>query len=383
MLLGLVPKDFDVATNAHPEQVRRLFRNCRLIGRRFRLAHVYFGPEIIEVATFRAPVTDPAVEHKHVRGMLLRDNVYGSLEEDVWRRDFTINALYYNIMDFSLVDFCNGMADIQHGLLRMIGEPRQRYSEDPVRLLRAIRLASKLNFAIEEKTAEPIKELGWLLEHVAPARLYEEILKLFLTGHASKSYELLLEYQILPRLLPDLFDSVTGQIPLNAQALISQALVNIDQRLLDGKTVSPVFLYAVFLWYPYQKQLKVLKITGAKEASGTERAMQMVLSKQIQYTAIPKRTCASIKEIWSLQSALIRRRPKQLSFILTHRRFRAAYDFLLLRTHTEENLREIVDWWTIYQAASEEEQQQMVENLPPIMRKVKSHKKPKRPPAQQ
>lgn len=363
LLLGKKPKDFDVATNAHPEQVRKLFKNCRLIGRRFRLAHIYFGREIIEVATFRANASDPADKHQHISGLLLRDNVYGTLEDDVWRRDFTMNALYYNIADFSLTDYCNGLKDLNHGIVRIIGEPQKRYYEDPVRMLRAIRFASKLDFKLDPETAEPIKELGWLLEHVAPARLFEEILKLFLTGHALKSYQALAEYKLLDRLFPDLIDVTTGEVPLISQTLIQKALHDIDQRIHHGKTVSPSFLFAAFLWHLYQKQMKVLKNAGLKEASSSEQAIEIILAKQAQYTAIPKRCTAGMREIWTLQIAMSKRRPRQLDFIVAHRRFRAAYDFMLLRSVTEEEAKEISQWWTDYQHADEVTQKQMAEAI--------------------
>ena len=251
LLLGREPKDFDVATDARPEEVHRLFRNCRLIGRRFRLAHVHFGPEIIEVATFRAAGVAEEVDEFHLdNGRIVRDNVYGNIEEDAWRRDFTVNALYYNVADFSVVDYTDGMTDLRQGVLRLIGDPERRYREDPVRMLRAVRFASKLGFRVEPQTEAPLFELGHLLADIPSSRLFEEVLKLFFGGVALQTFEQLRHYGLFGLLFPLTETSLSREEEHFPRTLVSHALANTDERVADGLPVSPTFLFAALLWDP-------------------------------------------------------------------------------------------------------------------------------------
>ncbi len=374
ILLKQTPKDFDIATNASPENIKKLFRNCLLIGRRFRLAHIRFGREIIEVSTFRAQSRKKSFKHRKVatHGMLLRDNVYGTIEEDVWRRDFTMNALYYNIADFSLVDYCGGLADIQNKIVRIIGEPRIRYQEDPVRLLRAIRFAGKLGFELDPTTAAPIAELAPLLRHVPPARLFEEVLKLFHHGQAFRTYRLLNKYQLLKELFPqikhDFLDDTNDK-------LLELACENTDQRIRQGKTVSPAFLFAVFLWPSVQNKAQQLISQHTPAFVAYQHAVSDALSKQQKLITIPRRYSTSIREIWDLQHRLIQRRPHMLHRLMNHPRLRAAYDFLLLRAEIKEVDPNIVSWWTDFLEADLEAKKQLIHAVTQIIRGNKRPKK--------
>ncbi|MBI1732253.1 MAG: polynucleotide adenylyltransferase PcnB [Gammaproteobacteria bacterium] len=344
LLLGREPKDFDVATNAHPEQVRELFRNCRLIGRRFRLAHVRFGAEVIEVSTFRA-----AHHVSDLDGRIVRDNVYGSIDDDVWRRDFTANALFYNIDDFSVVDYVGGLADIRAGLIRLIGDPEQRYREDPVRLLRAVRFAVKLGFRIHPETERPIRELAPLLEAIPSARLFEEFLKLFLSGCAVQTFEALRHHDLFGALFPET-EVVLGREENGfPQTLVIHALRDTDQRLAESRPVTPGFLLAAMLWPQMHSLAGDHVARGLGEFEAVELAADAVISRQVARTAIPRRFTQMAREIWQFQPRLMRgagRRPQRL---LSHPRFRAAYDFLLLRNRAGENLRDACEWWTTAQ----------------------------------
>lgn len=347
LLIGHHPKDFDIATNASPEQVKDLFYNCRLIGRRFRLAHVHFGRDIIEVATFRSHNAVSTVQNAH--GMILNDNVYGTIEEDVLRRDFTINALYYNIADFSVVDFVSGMQDLANRQLNMIGDPALRYKEDPVRMLRAIRFAAKLNFTIHPKSAKPIHELNKLLANIPAARLFEEYSKLFLTGHAYNTFKLLSEYglftQLFPRTLKFLSDNV----------LIEKALRNTDTRVLAEKSIAPSFLLAVFSWQPMLEQARNNIERGQPEYTAYSDAMDKVLSEQQRVMAVPRRYVGMIRDVWELQSRLERRRSaRHVAAVFALSKFRAAYDFLLLRAEALEPAAVVAaKWWNSYVDADE------------------------------
>ncbi|MHB1241277.1 MAG: polynucleotide adenylyltransferase PcnB [Gammaproteobacteria bacterium] len=354
LLLGREPKDFDVATDARPDQVRELFRNCRLIGRRFRLAHVHFGREIIEVATFRggSPEAAPqlpdddgprAVEED---GRLLRDNVYGTLEEDVWRRDFTVNALYYNIDGFSVADYAGGMEDLRAGVLRLIGDPEQRYREDPVRMLRAVRFAAKLGFRIDPGTADPIPGLAALLDDIPPARLFEEVLKLFLAGYALQTFELLRHYGLFAHLFPETDACLAREESGFPLTFVSRALANTDTRIAAGKPVTPVFLCAALLWEPVRRQAVALRTEDGSEGEALQRAGDAVVARQLSQVSLPRRITLPMREIWQLQSRLAQRRGKRSQRLLQHPRFRAAYDFLLLRAEEEEGIRESAEWWT-------------------------------------
>jgi poly(A) polymerase len=364
ILLGRHPKDFDVATDAHPEQVRALFDNCRLIGRRFRLAHVLYGRDVIEVATFRgyADADDPHPASEN--GRIISDNVYGTLEQDVWRRDFTVNALYYNIADFSLIDYTGGLQDLHQRVIRLIGEPMQRYREDPVRMLRALRFAAKLGFEIEHGTSAPIYELGHLLEDVSPARLFDETLKLFHTGHAAESFRLLRQYGLLKYLFPSLEQTLSGGGYPYALEFVQQALINTDLRIRQEKSVTPAFLFAAFLWPPllaagYRQENPVL------HPMELQRGSAALLARQCRHITVPRRLTAVMREIWVLQSRLQRNTGKRALVLLAHPRFRAAYDFLCLRAEAGENVREYAAWWTQIQEKNPGERQQMVKATSP------------------
>ncbi len=374
ILLGFHPKDFDVATDASPEQVRDLFRNCRLIGRRFRLAHILFGREIIEVATFRGHHSDIKSEpdevssnksaaHSTSDGRILRDNVFGSIEEDAIRRDFTVNALYYDIADFSVLDFCDGMEDLKNKLFRMIGDPETRYREDPVRMLRAVRLSIKLGLTIEEKTAEPIARLAPLLLDIPSARLWEESHKLLLSGHSANTFLGLEQHNLLQPLLPQMCEAIERNNNPNFRAFIQSALANTDARINNNKSLNPAFLYACFLWQSVQDCATENRDNGYSPAEAMQNAQAMVISKQVQSIAIPRRFTQVIREIWLMQYRLVSRRGKKLLSILDHPRFRAAYDFMLLRATIGEVQQDVADWWTDIQKLNSEQQKKMFREL--------------------
>ena len=348
LLVGRAPKDFDIATDATPEQVKSIFRNCRLIGRRFRLAHVVFGREIIEVATFRASsVNDDEEEGRQVldSGRLVRDNVYGSIEEDAVRRDFTANALYYSIADFGVHDYVGGFDDVQERTLRLIGEPEARYREDPVRMLRAARLAAKLDFSIEQATAAPIPRLASLLADAAPARLFEEAMKLFLAGHARASFEQLEALGLLPELLPETAQALASNKSGALRRMLLQGLRNTDARVAAGEPVSPAFLFAVLLWPAYCRALAQLQAQGIQAVEAQRRAADRVTLKQVARTALPRRFSLPMQEIWLLQPRFALRQRKRVSRLLSHPRFRAAFDFLELRLTASTSHAEDVAYW--------------------------------------
>lgn len=368
-MLGRHPKDFDIATNARPEQIKKLFRNCLLIGRRFRLAHIHFGRDIIEVATFRAAEASKYSKHRYTaeHGMLLRDNVYGTFAEDAERRDLTINALYYNIADFSVVDFWNGLQDLQNKIIRIIGNPRGRYQEDPVRLLRVIRFAGKLDFAIEKNTEAPITELAPLLEHVPAARLFDEALKLFHGGKAFSTLALLRKYQLFEQLFPQVSQCLAEQP--KAETLITLACQNTDARIQENKTVSPGFLFACLLWYPMQKLFSEMLREGLPSTLARDKAAQTVISKQVKKITIPRRFTIAVREIWNLQHPLEQRNPKQIMRLLSHPRFRAAYDFLVLRADANESVKIQANWWTQLYEAEKSVQEGMISELPKLKKR--------------
>ncbi|MGB5445274.1 MAG: polynucleotide adenylyltransferase PcnB [Psychromonas sp.] len=354
LLLGLKPKDFDITTNATPEEVKALFRNCRLIGRRFRLAHILFGREVIEVATFRGHHDQENAQDKQKvdqsqAGMLLRDNVYGSLEEDSERRDFTVNALYYDIADFAIYDFCNGMADLSARKLTLIGDPEVRYREDPVRMLRAIRFSAKLGLTISPECAEPIRRLAPLLQDIPAARHFDEVIKLLLSGQGLATYRLLKEYKLLQMLFPIL--SKGGEDD-KATKLIEQALKDTDQRIAQGKRLTPAYIYAIMLWYPLEQRAQEMSFeSGMDYHDAFLLAMNEVLSIQVKTIAIPKRFTAAIRDIWILQLRLPRFGGKRAQRVYQHVKFRAAFDFLSLRAKVEKSteLIELTAWWQEYQ----------------------------------
>jgi poly(A) polymerase len=358
--LGREPKDFDVVTNANPEQIRRTFRNCRLIGRRFRLAHVFFGQDLIEVATFRGGADEESEnQHTHEDGRLLRDNIYGTLEEDVWRRDFTVNALYYNIRDFSIIDYTNGMADHAAGILRLIGDPVTRYREDPVRMLRVVRFAVKLGFTLDAACEKPIAELAYLLHGVPSARLYDEMLKLFLSGYSLQAFEMLRHYGLFAILFPETDECLNTEAEGFPRLFLAKALENSDKRIADGKNITPYFLLSVFLWEPVQTVAEQKIAAGENKLFAYQNAANEVLNRQIKCTAIPKRITQSMREVWLLQSRLLQCTGIKPYRLLAHPRFRAAYDFLMLRAETGGADPKLAQWWTEFQTADEVKQKKM------------------------
>lgn len=353
LLVGIQPKDFDVATDATPEEVRGLFRNCRLIGRRFRLAHVVFGREIIEVATFRANSDDGSGDREtHEGGRLLRDNVYGTIEEDAVRRDFTANALYYAIEDFSVRDYVGGYQDVLDHVLRLIGDPETRYREDPVRMLRAVRLAAKLGFTIDPATAEPIPRLAPLLAEAAPARLFEDTLKLFLSGHAVASFEALETHGLLPALFPETAAALASNRSGALRRMVIEGLRGTDARVERDEPVSPAFLFALLLWPAYCRALMELQAQGVHAVEAQRRAADRVTVHQLSRIALPRRFSLPMQEIWMMQSRLQQRR--RAARLLAHPRFRAAYDFLVLRQTASDGHAADVAFWRDAQAQSGE-----------------------------
>lgn len=362
LLLGREPKDFDVVTDADPDQIKKVFRNCRLIGRRFRLAHVHFGKEVVEVATFRGAGSENSdLQQLNKEGRLVRDNVYGTLEEDVWRRDFTVNALYYNIKDFSVVDYVGGMADHQAGLLRLIGDPDIRFREDPVRMLRAVRFAVKLGFNLDEKCAEAIPALATLLFDIPPARLYDEVLKLFLSGYAVQTFEMLRHYGLFQVLFPDTEKSLATEQDGFPRLLLSKALENSDNRIAEGKAITAYFLFAAFLWEPFQLNARKKIEAGQIEYIAYQEAANDIIGRQVKRTAFPRHIGVSIREVWNLQPKFAIRTGARPLRLLTHPKFRAAYDFLLLRAQTGGADPDLADWWTRLQALDEAEQLKMTQ----------------------
>lgn len=349
LLLGREPKDFDVGTDAHPEEVYRLFRNCRLIGRRFRLAHVQFGDEIIEVATFRAHSSADDDDDKGVvtddDGRILSDNVYGTIEDDAWRRDFTINALYYDIEDFSVLDYVGGMADLEAGVIRLIGDPEQRYREDPVRMLRAVRFAAKLGMRMEAETEAAIHVLGHLLRDIPPARLFDEVLKLFMGGYAVQTFELLRLHGLFRHLFPATDRCLKREANGFPRLLVARALENTDERVQADKPVTPAFLYAALLWEPVRARFECHVADGVGEFEAIQQAADEVVEAQLRHTALPRRYALPMREIWSLQPRLHDITGKRPLRLAGHPRFRAAFDFLQLRAEVGEPVRELAAWW--------------------------------------
>jgi poly(A) polymerase len=356
-LLELHPKDFDIATDASPDEVRALFGNCRLIGRRFRLAHIRFGREVIEVATFRAGT---ALDEEHPdasrddEGRILRDNVYGKIEEDVWRRDFTCNALYYNIADFSIWDYVGGVDDIRNRRLALIGDPDTRLREDPVRMLRAVRFAAKLDFTIDRDTHDAIDRSVELLRNVPPARLFDEFLKLFQAGYAEKTFLLLREYGLFRQLFPETDEALDGD--KSFVRFVAAALVNTDKRVQAGKSVTPMFLVGVFLWAPVRDLAAHLREEdGLSEVQSLTAAAWQIAGLQQSRISIPKRFTAPMREMLALQPRFDRCTGRRSQKSLEHRRFRAAYDFMVLRAETGEIDEGIAKFWTDVQTQSLDE----------------------------
>lgn len=422
-LMGQAPKDFDVVTNATPEQIKACFRNCRLIGRRFRLAHITFGREVIEVATFRGhhaceenksqtsavPVaaktkavsnvassnkvkegttTDGQKKSRHFdekedlakrseAGQLIRDNIFGSIEEDAARRDFTFNAMYFDVTDESILDFADGTHSIVSRSIEMIGDSAVRFREDPVRMIRAVRFACKLNMKLPEALSKSIQQHAHLLANIPAARLFEEVNKLLLSGYGLVTFESLLRHKLLAQLFPLLTPLLKDENSKEYQFILKM-LKNTDHRVNNDQRITPAFLYAAFLWYPMEERAQELMFESSMQVhDAINLASAEVLFQQSRRIMIPKRFSIPVKDIWSLQSRLLKRQGKRCLLLLTHTKFRAAYDFLLLRGEVEGgNLLEVAQWWTDFQEVSPDERTKMLSKLPNTAPRRKRKRKP-------
>lgn len=375
LIAGIKPKDYDVATNATPDEVRSLFRRSRIIGRRFRIVHVMSGPETIEVSTFRALHDEDTITDEH--GRVLHDNVWGSIEEDATRRDFTVNALYYDPSTETVIDYHNGVADLHAKTLRMIGEPTLRYREDPVRMLRAVRLAAKLGLEIEPATKRPIEEMANLLENVPAARLFDEMLKLLSSGHAVKCIQQLRAENLHRGLLP-LLDVILGQA--QGERFLWLALANTDARVQAGKPISPGFLFATLLWNEVLSNWNARQERGEFTQPALFEAMDEVLATQAEKLAITRRISADITEIWALQPRFEKRAGKAPYRLLEQARYRAGYDFLRLRAESGEIDMELPEWWDRFADAGMEERESML--LPEKKEAPRKRRRPRRKPTQ-
>lgn len=376
LLLRKSPKDFDVATNAKPQEIRNLFRNARIIGRRFKLVHILFQRDIIEVATFRAKDSaEEAIDQKtNERGMLVRDNVYGTLEEDAFRRDFTINSLYYNMHDASILDLTGGVKDIKNRLVRMIGDPVLRYQEDPVRMLRAVRFCAKLHFQLAPETAAPIPGLAHLITHVSSSRLFDEMTKLYQCGEAESAQRLLSQQSLFPQLFPWTQAEIDkNQQPVNA--FLGIALESTDARIRDDKPVTPAFIFAVLLWFPMLSEAAKLQEKGIDPLPALDQAMSFIIAEQNRIVCVPKRFTQIMREIWLLQFRLDKRHGERAFHLLEHPRFRAAYDFMALRALAGDAPLELAQWWTNFQDSDDEQRHAMVTALKPPPSKKRKRKK--------
>lgn len=380
ILAGIPPKDFDVATDATPEQVRQCFRRARLIGRRFQIVHVMMGAETIEVTTFRGHHGDTAQHagskaHTDEHGRVLRDNVFGSQQEDAARRDFTVNALYFDPTSETIIDYHHGVADLKQKTLRMIGEPKTRYREDPVRMLRAVRLAAKLGLVIDPAASRPIREMGELLENVPPSRLFDEMLKLLTSGHAVKCVQQLRAEGLHHGLLP-LLDVILEQ-PMG-ERFVMLALESTDRRVREGKPISPGFLFATLLWHEVLGKWEGLKAGGERPIPALFLAMDDVLDVQGEKLAITRRIAGDIKDIWALQPRFEQRSGKRPYGMLEQPRFKAGYDFLLLRAESGEVPAEVGRWWTDFLNGDGDERAALL--LPPAPDEAKKRRRRKRKP---
>ncbi|MDX8378808.1 MAG: polynucleotide adenylyltransferase PcnB [Gallionella sp.] len=370
LLLNKIPKDFDVATNATPEEVRRVFRRSRIIGRRFRLVHVMFGEELVEVSTFRCMI---AAAQTDEHGRLLRDNEFGDQEQDAARRDFTANALFYDPASQEIIDYHRGYADTRDHVLRIIGDPVVRYREDPVRMLRAVRLSAKLGINLDAATVAPIAELKSLLDNVPQSRLLDEVLKMLLSGHSVECIQQLHKMDLHHGLLP-LLDVIMEQ-PMG-EKFVMLALRNTDERLSQDKSVSPAFLFAALLWHEVLTAWNLLVTQGERPVSAMHAAMSEVLARQKKTLAIPHRHEAVMKEIWLLQQRFEQRAGQRPYRLLEQPRFRAAFDFLLLRCASNEVDNELGLWWDEFQDASDQRRQEMLQ--PEGVATRKRRRKPRR-----
>jgi poly(A) polymerase len=388
LLLGGHPKDFDIATDATPEDVTDLFRNSRIIGRRFRIVHVRFGREIIEVTTFRGhhdsgtngsdqQETGGNHSRQSASGLLLRDNVYGTLAEDAARRDLTVNALYYDSGKFEVFDHVHGLQDLENRSVCIIGDPEQRYTEDPVRMLRVVRFAAKLNFNIDPQTAAAIPHCAHLLGEIPAARLFDEFLKLFLAGYAASTLDKLLEYDLLRYLFPDTYACIRQNE--SALALVQAAMGNTDERIAQEKPVTPAFILAALLWPVVSAESQRLEASGEAPMLAMGNAAQSAIQDAVNHISIPRRFSQPMREIWEFQLRLQRRTGRKAVELIEHRRFRAAYDFLLLREQAGEDTGELGQWWTDIQELPQEERHAVVAAAPG-QRKRPRRTRTRRPP---
>ena len=372
LLIGAEPKDFDIATDATPEEIRKHFRRARIIGRRFQIVHVMMGQETLEVTTFRGALAENTKKDEH--GRVLHDNVFGSQAEDAARRDFTANALYYDPASEAVIDYHHGVGDLKQKTLRMIGEPRARYREDPVRMLRAVRLAAKLGLIIDPAASKPIREMAVLLENVPPARLFDEMLKLLTSGHSVKCITQLRDEGLHHGLLP-LLDVILEQ-PMG-EKFVMLSLANTDERVRRNKGISPSFLFATLLWHEVLAHWEKIKAAGEPKIPALHQAMDTVLDVQGEKLAITRRIAGDIKDIWALQARFEQRAGKRPYALLEHQRFRAGYDFLLLRAESGEIDSELGEWWTDFQNADGEQRAEML--MPELAGDKKRRRRRKKP----
>ena len=384
LLLGRKPKDFDISTNARPEEVQKIFgRQCRLVGKRFRLAHVVFGREIFEVATFRANHenhSNDKISKVSDEGMLLRDNVYGSLREDAERRDFSVNAFYYDPAHNIIFDFFNGVEDLQAGKLRLLGNPVQRYQEDPVRMLRAIRFMAKLDMFLDKPTAKPIKEMAGLLTNIPAARLFDESLKLLQSGEGVKTYQLLREYGLFELLFPVLPLFFTPNQDSNAERMLIKALTSTDDRIKDSLPVNPAFLFAALFWYPLREKIDELKNEGGLNSHDAMMlAANEILDESCKAVALHRRHTGVIREIWSLQFQMTKRSGKRPLQTLEVQKFRAGFDLLVMRAEIEGgDLVELSAWWHEFQFSNDAQRAEMLKNVRSVPNFAGEEKKKRR-----
>ena len=372
LLLNIQPKDFDVATDATPEEVRALFKNSRIIGRRFRLVHIRFGRDIIEVATFRGHAEDSPKTELDTQGRILRDNTFGDIEEDAIRRDFTVNALYYDIHDYAVLDYAGGLQDLADRCLRMIGDAATRYQEDPVRMLRAVRFAAKLDFVIEPAAANAIHEYGHLLAVIPPARMFDEMIKLFHSGSAVRVFELLREFNLLKYLVPALAEWLQDEPSEMMLDFVDQALVNTDSRVNSGQSLSPGFIFAALLWPVVQQQANRIQPDRQKMIATLAQVGETVMKRQVRHISIPRRFSQMARDIWSSQPRFHRTQGKQPLRLLAFPVFRAAYDFMCIQAMVGLCPHKLSHWWTDFQLKHQ------VEPNPERQRPQRPRRRPRR-----
>ena len=376
LMLNGQPKDFDVATNATPEQVKAAFRNARIIGRRFQIVHVRQGREVIEVTTYRghhdSDQAKPTTSKQSDKGLLLRDNVYGTLEEDAVRRDLTVNAMYYDPEAQTVLDQMAGVDDIKARLIRIIGDPATRYREDPVRMLRVVRFSARLQFDIESDTELAIEACGPLLQEVPAARLFDEFLKLFMSGYAKATFLLLLEHDLLRYLFAEPALEIAAKPQF--KQLVALAMDSTDRRVRQDRPVTPAFLLAALLWPAVQPLTRRLQHQGESVPQSFNSAGQQVTAATCQQTAIPKRFSMPMREMWEMQPKLERMQPKRVKDLIASRRFRAAYDLLLLREQSGETLGDAGAFWTEQQTLFPE----LVGSAPAPERPAGGRRRPRR-----